>query len=194
MSVDNVLFVSLDSLRRDFLPFYDLDIEFDVEAPNLERFAERAAVFESHYAGSLPCMPTRREWLTGTQEFLWRPWGPIEPFDNPIPRILRSEEIVSKLITDHYHYIQHGSHGYYEDFNGFEFVRGAEYDQWKTAPRDLNQELRGRIDIEHPDDALEYSYLNPVQYPRNVDALDELDAPDGQYERLGLSAANDRAD
>ncbi|MFC7189962.1 sulfatase-like hydrolase/transferase [Halocatena marina] len=134
----NVLFVSIDSLRRDFLDTYQDDpwcIEYEVDTTNLDRFAERATVFNTHYAGSLPCMPARREWLTGTQEFLWRPWGPIEPFDTTLPEALRHADVMTKLITDHFHYFQHGSGGYFEDFNGFEFIRGHENDTWKTAPR-----------------------------------------------------------
>ena len=119
----NVLLVSIDSLRRDFLGAYDEAVDMDVRTPNLDRFAERAAVFDTHYAGSLPCMPARREWLTGTQEFLWRPWGPIEPFDDTLPELARQNGILTQLLTDHFHYIQHGSSGFYEDFNGFEFVR-----------------------------------------------------------------------
>ena len=68
----NVLFISIDSLRRDYLGAYG-DDHANVDTRNLDRFADRAVVFDSHYAGSLPCMPARREWLTGTQEFLWRP-------------------------------------------------------------------------------------------------------------------------
>lgn len=65
----NVLLLSIDSLRRDMLECYREEptgFGYTVKTPNLDRFAERAAVFETHYAGSLPCMPTRREWLTGT--------------------------------------------------------------------------------------------------------------------------------
>jgi arylsulfatase A-like enzyme len=168
-----LLFISVDSLRRDFLDTYDPATHANVKTPNLDRFAERAAVFENHYAGSLPCMPARREWLTGTQEFLWRPWGPIEPFDTTIPRALRDEGVITELITDHYHYFQHGSGGYYEDFNGFEFVRGHEYDAWKTAPRVPRSHVRTQLGFSVPDDPLGFSYLNPVQYPRNVDDFEK---------------------
>ncbi|WP_101295814.1 sulfatase-like hydrolase/transferase [Halegenticoccus soli] len=169
-----LLFVSIDSLNRHFLDVYDPNVDLDVETENLDRFAERSAVFDAHYAGSLPCMPARREWLTGTQEFLWRPWGPIEPFDTSVPRALRAEDVITELITDHYHYFQHGSGGYYEDFNGFEFIRGHEYDAWKTTPREPSSSpIHDQLGFAVPDDPSGFGYLNPVQYVRNADGFDQ---------------------
>ena len=171
----NVLFISIDSLSRHFLDVYpEIAVEFDVETDNLDRFAERAAVFHRHYAGSLPCMPARREWLTGTQEFLWRPWGPIEPFDHTLPELARHAGAWTQLITDHYHYFQHGSHGYYEDFNGFEFIRGHEYDAWQRTPKDVDEQLlrqittEGDYDHANPDDT---GFMRRAQYARNVDSF-----------------------
>jgi len=178
----NVLLIGIDSLSRHFLDVYpEIDVEFDVETDNLDRFAERAAVFDSHYAGSLPCMPARREWLTGTQEFLWRPWGPVEPFDETLPRLAREEGIVTQLVTDHFHYFQHGSHGYYEDFNGFEFVRGHEFDAWQTSPRYPDETLLAQVTMgeEAPDahqtapDPDDVGFMNRAQYPRNVDGFED---------------------
>ena len=86
MSTYNVLFITIDSLRRDFLGAYEERpriLDYEVTTDNLDRFADRATVFDTHYAGSLPCMPQRREFLCGIKEFPWRPWGPVEPFDEP---------------------------------------------------------------------------------------------------------------
>jgi len=166
----NVLFVSVDSLRRDFLTTYAEQpavVDYDVDTDNLDRFAERATVFDTHYAGSLPCMPARREWLTGTKEFLWRPWGPTEPFDAHIAEVARDRGILTKLITDHFHYFQHGSHGYYEDFNGFDFVRGNEYDAWKTAPLDPGRKRTDRFLDRRTDPPESVQYLNRTAYARN---------------------------
>jgi arylsulfatase A-like enzyme len=168
----NVLLLSIDSLRRDFLSAYadtPRCVDYDVETPNIDRFADRAAVFDTHYAGSLPCMPARREWHAGVQEFLWRPWGPIEPSDDHLARVARDEEILTQLITDHFHYFQHGAHGYYEDYTGFEFVRGHEYDAWQTAPRHPNERLLGQtIDPEtDPPDGI--GYVNRSVYARNAE-------------------------
>jgi arylsulfatase A-like enzyme len=167
----NVLLISIDSLRRDFLGTY-MDrprvVDYDVETDNLDRFAERATVFDSHYAGSLPCMPARREWLTGTKEFLWRPWGPTEPFDEPVAKLARDADVLTHLVTDHFHYFQHGSHGYYEDFNGFEFVRGSEYDAWKTSPREPDARFVDQILDRTTDPTDSKQYLNRNGYARNV--------------------------
>ncbi|WP_299267334.1 sulfatase-like hydrolase/transferase [Halorientalis sp.] len=167
----NVLFVSIDSLRRDFLGAYSDRpevVDYHVETDNLDRFAERATVFDTHYAGSLPCMPARREWLAGTHDFLWRPWGPMEPFDDPIPELARDEGIVSQLVTDHFHYFQHGSNGYYEDFNGFEFVRGNEYDAWRTSPREPPAAFTDQLLDRETDPPDSTQYLNRSAYARNA--------------------------
>lgn len=172
----NVLIVSIDSLRRDFLGAYSDRpevVDYDVKTDNLDRFAERATVFDSHYAGSLPCMPARREWLAGIKEFLWRPWGPMEPFDEPIPKLARDEGILTQLVTDHFHYFQHGSHGYYEDFNGFEFYRGNEYDAWQTSPKEPPEDFADQILDRETDPTDSTAYINRNAYARNVDDFEE---------------------
>jgi len=170
----NVLFVSIDSLRRDYLSAYrdrPRAVDYAVDTPNLDRFADRAATFETHYAGSLPCMPARREWLAGVQEFLWRPWGPMEPFDRPVAELARRADVLPQLITDHYHYVQHGSHGYYEDFAGFEFVRGHEYDAWETLPRVPDERLLDQSLDRGSDPPRDPRYLNRAAYARNAARL-----------------------
>jgi arylsulfatase A-like enzyme len=192
----NVLLVSIDSLTRKFLSAYDdLPAPVDVDTPNLDRFAARATTFDTHYAGSLPCMPARREWLTGTQEFLWRPWGPVEPFDAPLPRLLRRHGTHAALVTDHFHYVQHGSGGYLEDYNAFELVRGHEYDAWRSSPRDPDPDLLSQLVRDAPDDPSggdfnldadtagtdprDLRYMNRAQYARNVADFD--DAEPGEF-------------
>jgi arylsulfatase A-like enzyme len=162
----NVLLVSMDSLRVDCLGAYDESFSIDVETDNLDRFAERATVFDNHYAGSLPCMPARREWLTGTKEFLWRPWGPVEPFDETLPSAVNGYNTVSKLITDHYHLFEHGARGYHEDFKAYEQVRGHETDAWKTTPYDPDPVFLGRL--KGDDDPHDGKKKNNTNYARNV--------------------------
>lgn len=127
----SVIVVQLDSLNRHFLSCYGNDW---VQAPNLSAFAERAAVFEQHYTGSLPCMPARREIWAGVEEFWWRPWGPLEPWDRPLAHLIGRRDVPTQLVTDHYHFFEWGAHGYAQDFRGYDFIRGHEYDNWRTEP------------------------------------------------------------
>ena len=83
----NVVVLLLDSLNRHMLGSYG-GTEFDT--PHLDRFArERAVRFTSHVTGSLPCMPARHDILCGSLDFLWRPWGSIEIWEEPITQQLR---------------------------------------------------------------------------------------------------------
>ena len=77
----NVVVVLLDSLNRHHLGSYG-GTEFDT--PNLDRFARRSVRFTRHYSGALPCMPARHDLLVGALDFLWRPWGSIELWEEPI--------------------------------------------------------------------------------------------------------------
>ena len=71
------IFVLFDSLNRLMLGAYGGALP----TPNFDRFAKRAITFDTHYVGSLPCMPARRDMHTGRLNFPHRSWGPLEPFD-----------------------------------------------------------------------------------------------------------------
>jgi arylsulfatase A-like enzyme len=189
--VSNVLLVTIDSLRRDFCgAYYDrpLVTDYDVETEALDRFAQRATVFDAHWAGSLPCMPQRREFLAGVREFLWRPWGPAEPFDDLVPALAREAGVLPYLVTDHYHYFEEGGEGYWTDYTGFEFVRGHERDAWRTTPRVPDADLLAQSGY-GPADAETVGRTN-VQYSRNVDAFDPEDETDFFAARTFSTAAD----
>ncbi|MET8208896.1 sulfatase [Streptomyces sp. NPDC005373] len=123
------IMVMFDTLNRRFLPPYGAP-EW-VHAPNFARLAERTATFENCYAGSMPCMPARRELHTGRYNFLHRSWGPLEPFDDSCPEILREAGVYTHLVTDHQHYWEDGGATYHNRFRTYELFRGQEGDAWK---------------------------------------------------------------
>lgn len=129
----NVITVLIDSLNRHHLSAYGAS---PVSTPNLDAFAQRAWRFDNHFVGSLPCMPARRELLTGRKEFMWRPWGPIEPFDVRLPELLASNGYTTGIVTDHYHYWEEAANGYIESFQSSEMIRGHEIDNWKPPVGD----------------------------------------------------------
>lgn len=144
-----VIMVMFDSLNRRMLPPYGCDW---VYAPNFHRLAEKSATFENCYVGSMPCMPARRELHTGRLNFLHASWGPIEPFDDSMPEILKGKGIYTHLVSDHYHYWEDGGCTYHTRYNSWEIVRGQEGDPWKGSvkepeiPKNINPGLRTRQD------------------------------------------------
>lgn len=135
----NVILILIDSLNRRMLDSYG---STDVQTPNLSAFADRGVRFTGHYVGSLPCMPARREIFSGRQDLMWRGWGPLEPFDAPLPRLAAQHGATTMMVTDHYHYWEQGAHGYIESFQGAELIRGHELDYWKTQPADTPEWVR----------------------------------------------------
>lgn len=133
----NIILVLVDSLRRDQLGYGGGPPE---RTPALNAFGERAWSFENHFVGSLPCMPARREIYAGRREFLWRPWGPLEPFDDSLPRRLSQAGYRTAITTDHYHYWEEQGNGYLQSFQSTELIRGHELDNWKT-PFDEHEPL-----------------------------------------------------
>jgi len=130
VSPTNVCVVLLDSLNRHMLGSYG-GTEFTT--PNLDRFAaERATRFTRHVTGSLPCMPARHDILVGAMDFLWKPWGSIELWEQPVTRVLGAQGVTSMLVTDHPHLFEVGGENYHTDFGGWDYVRGHEGDLWRT--------------------------------------------------------------
>ncbi len=121
--------VMFDSLNRRFLPNYGCDLTI---MPNFKRLGEKAVTFDGCYAGSLPCIPARRELHTGRYNFLHRSWGPIEPYDDSMPELLKKNHVHTHLCTDHYHYFEDGGATYHTRYGTWEAFRGQEGDPWKA--------------------------------------------------------------
>lgn len=130
------VFVLFDSLNRHALECY----AGSCVTPNFARFAERGVTFDTHYAGSLPCVPARREMHTGRHNFLHRSWGPLEPFDVSFAEVLKASGTYTHLISDHYHYWNDGGATYHSRFSTWDFVRGQAWDPWRAIvapPKDM---------------------------------------------------------
>jgi arylsulfatase A-like enzyme len=77
-------------------------------------------------------MPARRELHTGRYNFLHRSWGPLEPFDDSMPEVLKDNGVYTHLVSDHYHYWEDGGCTYHTKYSSWEIVRGQEGDPWKS--------------------------------------------------------------
>lgn len=129
--------VMFDSLNRHMLSCYGCK---ETLTPNFERLARHAVQFDTCYAGSLPCMPARRELHTGRYNFLHRSWGPIEPYDDSMPALLGQNGVHTHLVSDHHHYWQDGGATYHTRYTTWECVRGQEGDPWKGVVRPITEE------------------------------------------------------
>ncbi len=125
------IMVMYDSLNRNFLPNYGSG---EHRLPNFERLGRECVTFDNNYAGSLPCMPARRELHTGRYNFLHREWGPLEPYDDSMPELLKQAGIYTHLISDHCHYWEDGGATYHGRYSSWQNVRGQEGDAWIPRP------------------------------------------------------------
>ncbi|MGH6872806.1 MAG: sulfatase [Rhizomicrobium sp.] len=130
MTAKNAILILLDSLNRHMLGAYGGG---EFPTPNLDRMAARSVRFTRHYAASLPCIPARHDILCGAWDFLWRPWGSVEVWEDAITHPLRRAGVVSQLISDHPHLFETGGENYHVDFTAWDYQRGHEGDPWKTA-------------------------------------------------------------
>ncbi|MHB9133520.1 MAG: sulfatase [Armatimonadota bacterium] len=148
------IMVMFDSLNRRMLQPYGCDW---VHTPNFQRLAERTVCFDNSYVGSMPCMPARRELHTGRYNFLHRSWGPLEPFDDSMPAILKEHGVHTHLASDHYHYWEAGGATYHTQYSSWEISRGQEGDPWKAhlpeidIPESLNKRVIGDVDLARQD-------------------------------------------
>ncbi|UOF88757.1 sulfatase [Fodinisporobacter ferrooxydans] len=150
----NVVLLLVDTLRYDFMGFNG---NKNIQTPNMDRLAKKSIVFDNAFLGSYPCMPARRDILTGRYEFPWRGWGPLEHDDNDLTNVITlKNKHTSMLITDHFHLWEKGSGNYHFNFSGYEFIRGQEYDKWKIEI--------GEVDYPAAPEKLAGHCRNPKEY------------------------------
>ncbi len=138
------IMVMFDSLNRHMLPPYNPDTF--IKAPNFARLAERTVTFDRSYVCSMPCMPARRDIHTGRPNFLHCGWGPLEPFDDSVPEMLKKNGTYTHLSSDHYHYWEDGGSTYHGRYSSWEFFRGQEGDPFigHVAEPDIPENINGK--------------------------------------------------
>ncbi len=127
----NVIFIVLDSFRQDHVSFYNP--HSPCPTPNLDALARESIVFENCYPEGLPTIPVRTCWLTGERTLVNRPWQPLAPEDRSVAELLSDEGYLTALFTDCYHYFKPGMN-LHRGFRVWEWVRGQEYDSYRSAP------------------------------------------------------------
>ena len=171
----NLILIVMDSLRKDHVGAYGNDW---IQTPNLDRFAKESAVFNRAYPEAMPTLQFRQGILTGKRVFpfkRWKPhrasypyierygltkdlnlpgWSPILADDTTLAEQLNAEGYRSFVVTDclHQHYPGMNYHRGYQSWN---FVRGQEWDLWRTDllndhKPDLERYFTGRTDMNHP--------------------------------------------
>ena len=127
----NIIVVMSDTFRFDNLSCYG---PARCKTPQLDRFAQEASIFENAYLGSFPTILNRMDIWSGRFSFIDREWSPL-PADIVTPQqILSASGVVTQLIVDNPHMLENG-YNYSRGFDAWEWVRGQETDQWKTAPK-----------------------------------------------------------
>lgn len=156
-----------DSLNRRYLSSYGCEW---THTPNFQRLAEHCVTFDNAFVGSMPCIPARRELHTGRYNFFHRSWGPMEPYDDSMPAILRDNGIHSHITTDHHHYFEEGGCTYHTRYSSWEFNRGREGDPWKGHAEDPvlpKFHPSQRVDTDYKQEFHNREYLKePEQQPQ----------------------------
>ncbi len=163
------ILITFDSLNRRMLPNYG---NRQVIAPGFERLGEICTRFDSCYAGSLPCIPARRELHTGRENFLHCRWAALEPFDDSMPEILKENGIYTHLVTDHTHYWEDEGFAYHTRYHSFRFSRGQEGDPvyGRADTQEIEETVRGRrVPRLRVQDAVNRRYFARMEdYPQAV--------------------------
>jgi len=138
----NLIVLMIDTMRMDHIGFHNEGKPvFDgipaCRTPNIDRFAAEAVVFDNMYPEALPTIPARAGLMTGARTLVNRPWAPLADTDISISEILGPNGYVCGIASDTYHYRAPGMN-YHRAFHSYEWVRGQEYDPWKSHPPDLD--------------------------------------------------------
>lgn len=127
------IFILCDTLNLRMLSAYHATDP--ALTPNIDRLARRGVVFDSHWCGSAPCMPARRDIMTGRLSLLEKPWGGIEPFDQTLQTILSTTNNThTQMFSDHAHYLIPGGENYTKGFTAWDVQRGQEGDPVWVRP------------------------------------------------------------
>lgn len=128
----NVILIISDTMRRDHLGLYGNEW---IHTPNLDRFAQMSYVFDNAYCANFPTVPNRLDVMTGRFTMTEYGWQPMPKDATIISEALGEAGRTTQMIVDTPHILRHGF-GFDRGFSGWEWIRGQENDEWRTAPAD----------------------------------------------------------
>lgn len=124
-----LIYVMADSLRRDHVGTYGSPPWGDIYTPNIDRFAQSAAVFDRAYVGSFPTVPNRRDTLLGRGDvgLPFNRWKALENEETTFLSYLTEKNVPSMLITDTANNVM-GRVNLFRDYTAWACNRGQEGD------------------------------------------------------------------
>jgi len=142
----NVIQIVCDSTRVDFL---GLNGGW-VKTPNIDRLAGESCVFDFAMSESLPTIPVRRALSTTRRTFPYkdgpRPkginnsrfgWRPIPEEHVTVAEHLQGQGYTTGMVIDTYHMMKPAMN-FHRFFDSFQWIRGQEFDQYKTGRFDYD--------------------------------------------------------
>ncbi len=118
----NVIWIVADTFRRDHLGAYGNDF---IKTPALDALARRATLFERHYAGGFPTMPTRADHATGRWTMSFMGWEPLPEDTATLAEILAARGYHTAAMVDTPFYVR-GGMNYDQGFQTFVMYSGQE--------------------------------------------------------------------
>ena len=126
----NVIVLVNDTCRRDHVGCYG---NTWIQTPNLDRFAQRAAIFDQYYAASYPTVPNRWDISSGRFGFPTLGWQPLNPGDITWGQVMSRHGVHTQMIWDT-PMLGSNDYNYTRGFQGVDFVHGQKGDSWITDP------------------------------------------------------------
>ncbi|MBN1103183.1 MAG: sulfatase [Deltaproteobacteria bacterium] len=152
----NLIIVTIDSLRKDYMGCYGNPW---IRTPNMDRFFERAIVFDRLRMNGIPTIPFRRGLMLGRRIFPFKDamkvgsaplgWQPMKEEEITLQDVLQQAGYVTAMVTDVYHYFRPGMN-FHKGFDSWQLIRGHEGDPYVTEPsrqdpdEKMDPALRGR--------------------------------------------------
>jgi arylsulfatase A-like enzyme len=127
----NLILIIADTFRADHLGCYGNEW---IKTPNLDRLAAEAVVFTNAYGDGLPTIPMRRVFYTGNSILPGGEWRPLLPNDVTVAQIAGKHGFTSALVADCYHLFKPNLN-FHEGFDSWEWIRGQEFDKWRSGPK-----------------------------------------------------------
>jgi arylsulfatase A-like enzyme len=153
----NIVVIVSDTFRRDRLSCYREPAVLERNSreprwkvpwpdriaytPNLDRLAQRSAIFDRYYASGFPTMPTRADLLTGTWTFSYMSWEPLPRSAVTVSQLLADAGYVTAGVVDTPFYTKSG-YGYDRGFNFFYDLKTQgppNWDLFLPQPRVLDE-------------------------------------------------------